>query len=830
MNNRNFDNWNRYLDNDGNILRGCIQFMVLDGTTSAPIFDSDGVALSNPQITDIYGRTQHQVFIESDVLVYFYKYVGQGTIEEEEALGIDTSDETKWSLQYTSESTLTVDITGSTDGVKTVTDIEALHALDPATIPAIGDKKFIQLLGYYEEGDLEPAYYWWDDTSTENEDGGSIIASPELTGRWKLIPPLVHLDVRRFGAFPYSSTYQVDSQRVKIMNAVAYANRVGLRVWFPRYDETTPNNISYKYYKYDNLSLTFVNGLDVDEGVQFIDSGSSSVFRFSDIRGDLYFIDGNTSVASRYAKASWNIRNLMKYSVDLRCEYIIDDMDHSASVRTLQDWDVITKTFPIYGFTFNNCRISELKRLGSKDGVYNTFVNCRLTSKMFYTTEDSNVASLTGKCTNCQVDIDDFTDALWLWNQWRCTDNYSMNIDWRNNEAGGTAPYQNFNGITLTGNTVTVLNYRNSFSTPVSLAKLSNMTTIVLDHCEGYFYLPASITVKITNSNVILRMARSVDLIAEDSTIQLDGTNNVGSPLCNYNLKNCTITNVSGVDENLRYKCSNLTLYHSIVLVGFNADNVFAKGCQINRIIATIFDDSKANTVFYDSNIFNAYTAISGQTSGVHHVRAAWTNNIATVGSPIFIDRTNLDPIDSSHSYTYQNNSGRFLSDKYTSTKSVTLTVHYVQESDPNNNTRINGIQDSLTLLRPMTLGNDLGMTSAGVYLYNAYFDTASFFRIGTDSFKIGLVIERVLGNGLRQGTPVMQTLEGTFQTGFEYGLKTKLSGEWAPIGGTYHIANFPAYYQTVCLTGLPTVSGSTPNLYRVAVELHYVNLDKYLS
>ena len=36
---RNYDSWNRYLDNKGNPLHGCVQFMVKDGNTVAPIYN-----------------------------------------------------------------------------------------------------------------------------------------------------------------------------------------------------------------------------------------------------------------------------------------------------------------------------------------------------------------------------------------------------------------------------------------------------------------------------------------------------------------------------------------------------------------------------------------------------------------------------------------------------------------------------------------------------------------------------------------------------------------------------------------------------------------------
>ena len=71
---RSWDLWNKYTDNNGNPLHGCIHFVVNEGNTSAPIYDKDGTPLDNPQLTDIYGRTQHQVFIDEDCVAYFYKY------------------------------------------------------------------------------------------------------------------------------------------------------------------------------------------------------------------------------------------------------------------------------------------------------------------------------------------------------------------------------------------------------------------------------------------------------------------------------------------------------------------------------------------------------------------------------------------------------------------------------------------------------------------------------------------------------------------------------------------------------------------------------------
>ena len=77
---RAFDNWNSYLDNDGHLLHGKIRFCRKGTTDNVTIYNRDGIAVRNPEFTDMLGRTEYQVFIdeETDVTAYFYKYVGSG--------------------------------------------------------------------------------------------------------------------------------------------------------------------------------------------------------------------------------------------------------------------------------------------------------------------------------------------------------------------------------------------------------------------------------------------------------------------------------------------------------------------------------------------------------------------------------------------------------------------------------------------------------------------------------------------------------------------------------------------------------------------------------
>ena len=126
---RSFDLHNRYYDNNNQPLRGCVMFMVKSGNTVAPIFDKNGTALDNPQLTDVYGRTQHQVFIEEDVTAYFYKYIGNGIWYNQGV--IDPSDTNLWQLQYTVNSELNVDInitSSSPLNVLTINDLLIIYS------------------------------------------------------------------------------------------------------------------------------------------------------------------------------------------------------------------------------------------------------------------------------------------------------------------------------------------------------------------------------------------------------------------------------------------------------------------------------------------------------------------------------------------------------------------------------------------------------------------------------------------------------------------------------------------------------------------------------
>ena len=99
---RSFDNWISYLNNDGNLLHGKIRFCKQGTTENVVIYNSDETPIRNPEFTDMLGRTEYQVFVDSDanVTAYFYQYIGSGDMMQ---WPDEDYDPTRWAYQYSSD-------------------------------------------------------------------------------------------------------------------------------------------------------------------------------------------------------------------------------------------------------------------------------------------------------------------------------------------------------------------------------------------------------------------------------------------------------------------------------------------------------------------------------------------------------------------------------------------------------------------------------------------------------------------------------------------------------------------------------------------------------
>lgn len=680
---RNFDNWDTYRDRAGNTLHGCVLFCVKDGTTPANIYDGDQVSLANPQFTDSMGRTQRQVFVNADVLAYFYKYIGDGTMASQD--GIDPSDESKWSLQYTVESAAIDEKDVEGQAAMGVGTMDELRALYPTEVPQVGGAVIVCLHGYFEPGDKAPAWYIWDVNATGQDDNGSVIESDTgLAGRWVLVPPEEHVDSRHFGVFPQDSLDAEADHTTGITQLVNYCNTCSLRPSFN-------GSADKPYFIYDGLTVNSRNPIDVSANTRFVDKSNSTFF--GNWNGEPHFENGLTSIRCKFARTSWNFKALANYE-----EVVIDsDTPKASFVNALVRVEHSTANK-----TFNNCTIVSSGKL-----AVNTFRNCRLTGAMFASgpiTPDVD--------DSVQIDVDDFKDNITLYLKLRDqqTDNrYDMHL-------ATVSGSWSRDGIYWT-------------NAVFDGAMLQPATTVTLDNCYGTVELASDddgVSVAITNCPAII--------VEPDNHVY--GAFAVENSAVQFSCSAVRCAGFVGTDSDLKgavpmyvtgpFSLDNVTISNPVTLQGAFS----AQYCTINGDIV-----QTQSPVLYSelqSCRLGAVYHFAGTTPGTI-VQGKWTGNVGTVDQPIRFDRTNLAPSDSAHTYTYANNSGTFIPERAVFTRTLTVIV-------PNGTMRVP--DDSVTY----NFHDDMQLS---LYTDNYYDDTndyenglggtVQFFRLGTDGFDVAV-------------------------------------------------------------------------------------------
>lgn len=786
---RNFDNWNSYRDLNGHILRGCVQFNVKGGNTQAPIFDRNGTAISNPQITDILGRTQNQVFIDSNVTAYFYKYVGDGTIAEEEAQGIDTSDVSRWALQYTCDNVLSLGSSLESLSPMEIGTMYDLRAIDPESVPNVGGVKEIILGGYYAAGDCEQVRYIWDDASTDADDNGSIIKSNDLlTGRWILVRLDGFVDSRHFGVFPqYSQLANVD-HTTRITQFINYCNAAGLNPLFC-------GSVSQPYFIYGSLNVNSRNAIFVSKGTAFVDKSNSNFY--GDWSGNPLFINGRTKVSAHTVRASWNFSDAITYE-----EFYLDS---STPVTTISDARVIV-TVDTAGKIFTNCEIVSDGHLAD-----NTFNNCVLRSSMFVAQDISPTID-----AYCTIQPLDFADRMKLWCVLR-----------------SQIPYPVVDVCMQTLDASCELSIDGIFIKNALFDDFHHSATLSLglESCRG------SITI-VAEGNYVLT--------AEDSEIVLttDGTGEVGQGFQpSFNIRNCTI----GMQTLLTYLSSIGAVGSEISTGGILCGSAALDGCSVSSaltvrgalslkkctISANIvhYAVSSPATVEMVGNVLKAHYNLSAANPNTV-VNGVWSGNYSSVASPIVIDRTNIDPVDSHHTYVYDGNSGGFLPYSV-STGLKEYTIKHLVSAD------LTIPQDPLTIAQDVRGGSDSdvnGRPSGKSYpwAWANYFDTIEMFRIGVDPIPLRCEVLCY---------PVMWTAEGAtgeyqynrvcnaylggyFVSGFTFGIQPYWDDMTAAIADRTFADRSPLLARgslSFSFNNMPAFSD-----YHVHLELRYECLDKH--
>ena len=734
---RNFDNWNRYLDNDNKPLHGCVMFNVKDGNTVAPIFDSDGTALDNPILTDEYGRTQHQVFINVDVVAYFYKYIGTGRYNTQ--LDIDVSDDSLWSLQYTSENINDILAHITSDTVVCISNIAELRSLDIDTVPTVDGEKVITLLGYNEVGDKEPINYIWDATSQDNDDNGSVIQGPLLTGRWNMVKPTEHCDSRHFGIFPSNSLNNPPNTTARIQQLVTYCNSACLRPYFSADGD-------YKYYKYSNLSLT-TSYVDVAKSVTFIDIGTSNIW-YTEFNGNPYFYNHSTTLGSKFVKTSWGA------GVLIQPEHVVIDND-SLTFQTAYANCIVDINAPLTKecsftdctvncnasvgsiCTFTRCIINSKNRIST--GSY--FVNCKLTEDMFYGTPFIHVDS------NCIADFNDFEHKQLMW--LRIKDQQAqVNYDWEG-VLTTQNPWEN-----VVDSDRWLLNYKSTNANAV-LKESDNPHTYYIENCAGSLTLQgkAANNYIIKDSELVLKFANGYN---QGCTIRFqDSTVNISQDrirLANLNSQNSSLTGTGSFDAN------NAFMYNTVQNVP-----VYCGYCDVKD--SNIGDTLQIYGVYHDDVItvdptpevtsthatYDVHTIISGNVvnnfiSGQLEIGTIDSqdphlsltdlvrgltimNNVGMAVEPVKVNRSISSIYDNYNIYVYKGNTG--------SMEMKSNVIH--------GTVRVSGYTDAPGVLAEMSTSNG-PIIGALCVNTSTYFAEIPLFTIGTQNVRVRLMGE-VVGN-----------------------------------------------------------------------------------
>ena len=625
---RNFDNWDTYLDNNRKTLHGCVQFMLKDGSTVANIFDSDETPIANPQITDVNGRTGQQVFVNDEVRAYFYKYVGQGSLAEEEAQGIDTGDSSKWILQYTVESISIDEKEVEGTSAMGVANMDSLRALEPYEVPLIDGARVVALYGYYEAGDKEVVYYIWEEESEQPDNNGSVIQSDNaLTGRWRMFQPTEHCDSRHFGIFPQDSASAAVDQATEIIQLVDYCNLVGLRPFFN-------GSTDYPYFIYGSLNVNSRNPIDVSNGTVFVDKNNSYMYGDFDVNSGFKFKNANTSIRSKEVRTAWNFKSCAGY------EHVV--IDAATQQQSFQNARVEVKVGTA-NKTFTNCEIFSDHKLGN-----NTFRKCKLTGSMI-----ANNAQYTPTVDDTvSIDIDDFEDvALWL----RLRDQQSGNIyDMHGRTVSrGTVNHDIYwiNAVfdQYSVDAVSMATFEDCLGTVTVNAPTATVSVqdSILTLSFGANNMPA---LNVTDSSVVLPNDRATEV----SSLAATGSNITGQSIAIHGDANLLDTQL-----NAPCVCSGVFAATKSVLNSVETYTPVLVGCDIYGTITQAAIASPIEFTIQECRFLSGNGHQLSSTVPNTVVNGRWVGNSSLLsGHFITIDRTNINPDEQVHGYVYEGNTG----------------------------------------------------------------------------------------------------------------------------------------------------------------------------
>ena len=634
---RAWDNWNSYLDNDGNLLHGKIRFCRKGTTDDVPILDRDGTAVRNPAFTDMLGRTERQVFVEGNVTAYFYKYVGSGQMM---ALPSEDYDPSRWAYQYSSDDidpVSSVDLTSA--AVNAVANMEQLRAIDPGQVPSVGGAKMLWLNGYYEAGDTSPVLYLWDASSQAVDDGGAVIQANDVPGRgrWVLATRELHFDVRHFGVFPVDDKYSTDwTYTSQLTNCGLYIDREGLDAWFPGI------NGEMAYYLFDGTNTFAIRGdIYISDNVRFQCKGGTSgtsitcseIHKSTPDLFDSSVQNGMAILTADWINISWVGGNT---NGQARVGWVIDS---SSFTRTITGKEVHFLVNGNSSLRLDNCQITSNKVITGQIYIANSVL------KTEFFADDYNWANLTS--VGNTILLQNCKDA----------NTYILLKNKHGDPNYGDLGEQSINADVLPGGTI-----ENCYG-----------TIRVADRQGGLELHNASLSVTGLKSYHTLNAVDSWLTFGEVTvlgSIQLRRGSLAGislQVLADSSIENADIEcAISSMGAKLVISGSNIRGYITAQDIDLINNQIYAEVSQTDR--DGVINVMCSGNMFHNRQLPNlpvipARHYIHGTTPD-SKVKGIWTRNGSTYDTVhwIRIDRTNLLFQDWQHEYTYSGNSEPYLS------------------------------------------------------------------------------------------------------------------------------------------------------------------------
>lgn len=553
-----------------------------------------------------------------------------------------------------------------------VSSISALKAVDHTA----HDKAMV--LGYFSPGDWgEPSIFLWDSSCTKSSDDGAYVRPNDVEeqedGRWVQVFDGAVLDVRKFGALPDMA--ENSDVTAKVVNAVQYSQDNSSRTRPLTVAFVAPGHydfvgdFDFSQYHFTDISDNSNTQYPIE---WFI--GNDVVFRNISEIASTYTLSANTEILADKEL----VNGLVTLEVEGGGKIQVDPAWWGTRNCVLEDCYVRCRSVTTNFKNFTHCDVESNGMMGGEVSLTD------MGFKETWLVEDFDLGNL--DLTNVKYGVRDCNSG----------DSY---IAIKNSQ--NDPNYGDCGGAYLTDAPMLAGHVKLSNAIGSIAVSDTGLTDLTLENFNGTVTTPATASQTPPNLN------------AERCDITFSG----GSYFQSFTLSH-------GSSRGAAVSASGGTLLeHSSTFNDFHVEGNFkAINCSINRSISHV-QGGVIKVSIVGCRMAASYS-MAGSSSGTI-VHGVFSNNVGTSSNPILIDRTNIDTVDSHHSYTYSNNSGTFINDEYKS-EEFDATVEFFNSIGP---LPVSGSY--------RTLQRDIN--SGGVYLFNwnNNFDTASFFRIGTDKFPV---------------------------------------------------------------------------------------------